>query len=135
MRNKPVSIATRGVVRGIIFSLVVGPGLPAPFALAQGTGEPAPPTFSVGTADVLLDVVVRDKKGNLVRDLKASDFEVYEDGKPQTLDSFQVISKDGHRHPSRQRPPPPGLQPASRVRPRSPWLRHPRRRRPKLRLP
>ena len=51
------------------------------------------PTFGVGTAAVTLDIVVRDKKGRAVRDLKASDFEVFEDGVKQALDSFQVFGK------------------------------------------
>ncbi len=39
---------------------------------------------------VLVDAVVRDKKGNLVRDLKASDFRVWEDGKEQSVASFST---------------------------------------------
>src|SRR5262249_13993388 len=49
------------------------------------------PTFGVGTAAVTLDVVVRDKKARAVRDLKASDFDVYEDGVKQTVESFNVF--------------------------------------------
>src|SRR6266542_3288109 len=51
------------------------------------------PTFGVGTAAVTLDVVVRDKKGRAVRDLKATDFEVFEDGVKQTIDSFRVFGR------------------------------------------
>ena len=51
------------------------------------------PTFGVGTAAVTLDVVVRDKKGRAVRDLKTSDFEVFEDGVKQTIDSFRVFGR------------------------------------------
>src|SRR6266545_3795017 len=51
------------------------------------------PTFEVGTAVVTLDIVVRDKKGRAVRDLKASDFEVFEDGVKQTIDSFRVFGR------------------------------------------
>ncbi len=94
MKNAAVAITGRCLRSVLIGSLVAVPGLPAPLAQAQARGEQAPPTFSVGTSNVLLDVVVRDKKGNLVRDLAASDFSVYEDGKLQTVDSFQVISKD-----------------------------------------
>jgi VWFA-related protein len=50
-------------------------------------------TFGASTASVLLDVVVRDKKGNLVRDLEAADFDVSEDSARQTVDSFRVVSK------------------------------------------
>ncbi len=58
-----------------------------------GSQAPEVPTFSVGTAAVTLDVVVRDKKGKAVRDLKAPDFEVYEDGVRQQVDSFQVFGR------------------------------------------
>ena len=72
---------------------------------AAGPQEPPPPTaqpadvpvFTVGTAAVTLDVVVRDKKGNAVRDLKASDFEVFEDDVKQTVESFKIY---GHPLPA-----------------------------------
>src|SRR5438445_7593809 len=65
-----------------------------PQEVAPANQKPAEvPTFGVGTAAVTLDVVVRDKKGRAVRDLKASDFEVFEDGVKQTIDSFQVFGK------------------------------------------
>ena len=37
---------------------------------------------------VMVDVVVRDKSGAIVRGLAPADFEIYEDGKLQTLSSF-----------------------------------------------
>jgi VWFA-related protein len=52
------------------------------------------PVFSAESAAVLVDVVVRDKKGHLVRDLTASDFEVYEDGDKQVLQSFRVVESE-----------------------------------------
>jgi VWFA-related protein len=79
-------------------SLALPPGL----AVAQGTAQapdpaqaPSPqiPTFGVGTSAVTLDVVVRDRKGNAVRDLKPSEFEIYEDGVKQQMDSFQVFGR------------------------------------------
>lgn len=39
---------------------------------------------------VLVSVTARDKSGKLVRDLKQSDFTVLEDGKPQTVRSFDI---------------------------------------------
>jgi VWFA-related protein len=47
----------------------------------------------ITTGEVLLDMVVRDKKGRIVKDLKASDVEVYEDGAPQKLESFRLITR------------------------------------------
>jgi VWFA-related protein len=47
-------------------------------------------TFRVTSELVLVSVTVRDKKGELVRGLKQSDFTVLEDGKPQHLQSFDI---------------------------------------------
>jgi len=41
---------------------------------------------------VLVDTVVTDKKGQYVRDLKQSDFKVYEDNKEQSISSFSTGS-------------------------------------------
>ena len=54
--------------------------------------QPAPQrvagTLKEGVTAVLVDVVVRDKRGQPVRDLTAADFEVFEDGQRQTVGSF-----------------------------------------------
>ena len=51
------------------------------------------PTFAVGTSSVTLDVVVRDKRDRAVRALRAEDFEVYEDGVLQRIESFEVFGR------------------------------------------
>jgi VWFA-related protein len=48
------------------------------------------PVFHANTRVVLLDVIVSDKKGEFVPSLKAEDFTVLEDGKPQRISSFSV---------------------------------------------
>ena len=48
----------------------------------------------VTTEVVLVNVIARDKKGNLIRDLKASDFTVYEDGQKQQVSSFDFENVD-----------------------------------------
>lgn len=40
--------------------------------------------------EVLVDVRVYDRKGNPVTDLKPDDFKIYEDGTPQTINSFNL---------------------------------------------
>ena len=45
-------------------------------------------TFRGGVELIYVNVVVRDKDGNVVRGLKAEDFVVTEDGKPQSVSSF-----------------------------------------------
>ncbi len=48
----------------------------------------------VSTEIVLVNVVARDKHGNLIKDLKREDFTVYEDGKKQELASFDFEKVD-----------------------------------------
>ncbi len=54
---------------------------------AQGASEPAA-TFHTETRLVPVDVVVKDKKDNYVRDLTKKDFKVSEDGKEQEITTF-----------------------------------------------
>ena len=51
-------------------------------------------TLRVQSDIVLTNVVVRDKTGAAVRDLKASDFTILENGKPQKLASFDFQNVD-----------------------------------------
>lgn len=46
------------------------------------------------TNEVKLDVVVKDKKGRPIKDLKPSDFEVSEDGVPQKVESFRFVTRE-----------------------------------------
>src|ERR1700722_16117903 len=52
-------------------------------------------TITVNARIVVLDVVVLDKKGNLVwrNDLKPENFKIYEDGPLQTIRSFEAPSQ------------------------------------------
>jgi VWFA-related protein len=56
--------------------------------------QPADYTFKVQTDLVLVNVTVRDKSGNFVRDLKPQDFTILEDNKPQKVSSFDVENVD-----------------------------------------
>jgi VWFA-related protein len=76
-------------------------------AFAANAQEPAKPSgqtqkpgtsdqgaaVRIGSEEVLLDVVVRDKKGRPVTDLKADEIEVYEDGVKQHINSFRKVEK------------------------------------------
>jgi VWFA-related protein len=61
------------------------PAKPAP----SGGGDQT--TFKAGGEEVVLDVVVRDKKGRLVKDLKQSDFTVIDNGEQRAVKSFRVV--------------------------------------------
>jgi len=61
-------------------------------ALAQAQSPSAQQpdsTFHVGTRIVLTDVTVSDSKGNPVHGLKASDFQIFDNNKPQVPASFE----------------------------------------------
>jgi VWFA-related protein len=45
----------------------------------------------INSSEVVIDVVVRDKKGKPVKNLTESDFQVFEDGVEQNVSSFQSI--------------------------------------------
>src|SRR5438093_1005495 len=63
----------------------------------QPPAQPPPPpqqqqpTFRVRVDYVEVDVVVTDRQGNLVRDLKKEDFQVLEDGKNQAINTFTFV--------------------------------------------
>src|ERR671931_1087714 len=53
---------------------------------------PSPPlTFKVEVNYVEIDAVVTDEQGNFVRNLTKDDFQVLEDGKPQTVSAFASV--------------------------------------------
>lgn len=60
-------------------------------ARQQQQPQRAPGTITEGVTAVLVDVVVRDRRGQPVRDLTEADFEILEDGVPQTLGSFTAV--------------------------------------------
>jgi VWFA-related protein len=61
---------------------------------------PDQPVFRAGINFVRVDVIVSDKNGANVSDLKQTDFEVTEDGKPQSVETFKFIKLDGGTLPS-----------------------------------
>jgi VWFA-related protein len=83
-----ISTGTRRAGLALVLSLA------AP-ALAQQPPEPPPDlkrdVFRVDTEVVLLDVVVRDKKGRTVPDLRSDEVEVYEDDVRQEVDGFRFL--------------------------------------------
>jgi len=64
------------------------PASPAAPAPQQAAAQAPKATFRSGLDLVVVNVVVRDKSGKLVRGMKRDDFVVLEDGKPQSVSSF-----------------------------------------------
>jgi len=81
------------------------------------------PKIRIGTAEVTLDVVVRDKKGRPVKDLTASEFEIYEDGVKQHVESFRLALResgtkaDGDRAKEREAATAPAVSPDKNANP------------------
>lgn len=65
--------------------------VPAGPAAQQPPPQRATGTIEGGVRAVLVDVVVRDRRGEPVRDLTEADFEVVEDGVPQAVTSFNPV--------------------------------------------
>ncbi|HTS64874.1 MAG TPA: VWA domain-containing protein [Candidatus Acidoferrales bacterium] len=59
---------------------------------AQQPANPQAPAFRTTAEEVLLDLIVRDKKGKPVTDLKPSDLSVFDNGAKQTLTGFRLVS-------------------------------------------
>src|SRR5262245_5453255 len=62
----------------------------------QQPGQPPPdqPVFRTGINFVRVDAIVTDRQGNPVSDLKQTDFEVFEDNKPQAVETFRLVKID-----------------------------------------
>ncbi len=70
-------------------------------------------TISIKTAEVVLDVLVKDKKGRVVKDLNAADFEVFEDGVKQQVESFRLVTRAAASKPEHEtKEPTPANKPA-----------------------
>ena len=83
---------TRPGVRTLAIAALVGAaaGLSAQQP-AQQSSQPA--RYETATSAVVVDVVARDRKGP-VTDLTQADFEVFEDGKPQPIATFERRAPD-----------------------------------------
>jgi VWFA-related protein len=89
MRNDK-ALGRLGLVLLVAASLVV----PASSQQAQQ------PTFKVSVNVVDVDVTVTDAQGNFVTGLAAEDFEVFEDGKPQGIQTFSYIELPARKRTS-----------------------------------
>ncbi len=70
-----------------------------PAAKPPAAEQPEQPIFRGGINTVRVDVIVTDRQGNPVTDLKLEDFEIQEDGKPQKAETFRLIKIDAEVQP------------------------------------
>ena len=99
---------TRGESRAMIccaFALLVGANL-----LAQQTGETQPPadtyTFKSNVNVVLVPVLVRDRQGREVGNLRKEDFQLFDDGKRQSISGFMIQKREPHERDAHAAGPP-----------------------------
>jgi len=72
--------------------------LASALTLVLAAQEPQqPPTFRGRASLVRVDVTVTDRHGDPVTDLTAEDFDVTEDGAPQAIETFKLVSADGRQ--------------------------------------
>jgi VWFA-related protein len=76
------------VVLSVVYVVAQEPPAPQP-------QQPRPPTIRTGTNIVRVDVTVLDRRGEPITDLKASEFEIEEDGVDQPLQAFQLVRASG----------------------------------------
>jgi VWFA-related protein len=58
------------------------------------SGTSGQPAFRSSTALVQVDAVILDKQGNFATGLKVDDLELFEDGKPQKIEQFYLVTND-----------------------------------------
>lgn len=75
----------------VTVALAIAAAVLTPATHAQQTPQRAEGTVREAVRAVLVDVVVRDKRGQPVRDLTQADFQIVEDGVPQTIGSFAPV--------------------------------------------
>lgn len=77
----------------IVASLLLVPARPA----LQGQNAPpgsGQPIFRSSTALVEVDAIVHDREGRFATGLRAEDFEIFEDGKPQNIQQFYMVTHE-----------------------------------------
>ena len=80
-----------GLILATVFTAAQTPSTPATSPTQEGSPGAPEVTFKVEVNYVEEDVRVVDRSGNFVRGLKQEDFQVFEDGKPQRIQTFGMV--------------------------------------------
>ncbi len=91
-RSCPSPRLTRSVAVAAVVLLLAAPSTPQG---QQPETPQQPPVFRTGTNLIRVDVTVIDGRGEPVTTLTADDFEVRDDGQPQTITSFKLVEASG----------------------------------------
>src|SRR5271169_4714557 len=93
------------LVTALVISALLAPAQTAP---PQQT-----PVVTSTSNEVLLDVVVRDKKGKSLRDLEASSFHITDNGEPVKIAHFRLVDRTAEQaDAAKVAAAPPGSAPA-----------------------
>src|SRR5437016_1858853 len=65
--------------------------LPSGYAQQNATAPPQGAAVRTTSEEVLLDVVVRDKKGHTVNNLKPEDFQIFDNGEQKKIMAFRLV--------------------------------------------
>lgn len=85
----------RRLVSGGAAAFFLAASAVVPPSHAQGqTATPRQPTFRSSTALVEVDAIIVDGQGRFATGLQASDLELFEDGRPQKIEQFYMVSHD-----------------------------------------
>src|SRR4051794_20496663 len=81
------------LLAGTVLTAGQAPAPPAqqPPSAPASSAQQQPPTFKVRVDYVEVDTIVSDRQGRMVRDLKKEDFQILEDGKPQSITNFSLV--------------------------------------------
>jgi VWFA-related protein len=90
---------------GILSLLVAATTAVVSVRAQDATPPPSQPTIRVTATEVALDLVVRDKKGREVKNLKPGDVEIYEDDVKQQVLSFRQVTGKEAEHRADKAPP------------------------------
>jgi VWFA-related protein len=85
---------TRLVVSSVVASLLLVSGRPS---TVHGQNPPAgsgQPAFRSSTALVEVDAVILDREGRFATGLRVEDLEIFEDGKPQKIEQFYMVTHE-----------------------------------------
>lgn len=89
-------------VRLLVIVLCLAAAAAPPAAQRQPPPARADRTVQSGATAVLVDVVVRDRRGQPVTDLAPADFEIYEDGVRQEIGSLTLYTPESAGAPARR---------------------------------
>jgi VWFA-related protein len=107
MRNSPSALLITAVALSVSLAAQdPGPAVPRPLTQpVPPTQQPVMPpvTYDVDVTLVEVDAVVTDAEGRVIRDLRRDEFQVLEDGAPQTIDRVSFVEipiERGRRRPA-----------------------------------